>query len=57
MSTQGGAPLPDEIVLTRDEAALVLFALDAAMEALGTQAAEYGRLEEAARISVEKFSA
>jgi len=50
-----GTPLPDEIVLTRDEAAAVLFALDAAMEAVGTGSDVSVRLETAARIIVEKF--
>jgi hypothetical protein len=50
-----GIPLPDEIVLIRDEAAAVLFALDAAMEVLGPGSDVYSRLEAAARIIVEKF--
>ena len=55
MSNAGGEPLPDEIVLTRVEAATVLFALDAAMENLGTTSRVYGQLERAARIIVERF--
>lgn len=50
-----GERLPDEIVLTRDEAATVLFALDAAMEVSGHRPEISGRLEGAARIIVEKF--
>jgi hypothetical protein len=50
-----GTPLPDEIVLTRQEAADVLFALDAAMEAVGAVSPLYGRLEAAAAIIVAKF--
>jgi hypothetical protein len=55
MPSTGGEPLPDEIILSRDEAATVLFALDAAMEGLATTSPTYGRLERAARIVVEKF--
>lgn len=47
-------PLPEEITLTRDEAAGVLFALDAAMEALGSGDA-YDRAERAAQMIIEKF--
>ena len=50
-----GDRLPDEIVLSRDEAAVVLFALDAAMEHAERGSAHYARLEAAARIIVEKF--
>jgi hypothetical protein len=50
-----GEPLPDEIVLSRDEAAAVLFALDAAMENTDRGSDLYRRLESAARIIVEKF--
>jgi hypothetical protein len=48
-------PLPDEIVLRRDEAASVLFALDAAMEETDQRAPTYAKLAAAARIIVEKF--
>jgi hypothetical protein len=47
-------PLPDEISLTRDEAAQGLFALDAAMEALQSGDA-YDRAERAAQVIIEKF--
>ena len=50
-----GTPLPDEIVLTRQEATAVLFALDAAMESTARETALYAQLEGAARIIVEKF--
>jgi hypothetical protein len=50
-----GEPLPNEIVLTREEAAVVLFALDAAMEQTEARSELYSRLEAAARIIVEKF--
>ena len=50
-----GTPLPDEIVLTHQEAATVLFVLDAAMETAGQASELYLRLEGAARIIVEKF--
>jgi hypothetical protein len=50
-----GEPLPDEIVLNRDEAAAVLFALDAAMETAARGSDLYRRLEAAARVIVEKF--
>jgi hypothetical protein len=46
--------LTDEITLTRDEAAQVLFALDAAMEALGSGDA-YDGAERAAQVIIEKF--
>jgi hypothetical protein len=55
MSGADGEPLPDEIELSRNEAAIVLFALDAAMEALAPESDAYRQLEEAARIIVEKF--
>jgi hypothetical protein len=48
-------PLPDEIALTRDEAATVLFALDAGMEAVDGGSDVYRQLEDAARIIIEKF--
>jgi len=50
-----GEPLPDEIELSRDEAAVVLVALDAAMETVDRGSDLYHRLEAAARILVEKF--
>jgi hypothetical protein len=50
-----GDRLPDEVVLTREEAADVLFALDAAMEGAERNSSLYVRLEAAARIIVEKF--
>lgn len=55
MPGDAGEPLPDEITLTRGEAASVLFALDAAMENLPTSSPLQGQLQEAARIIVEKF--
>jgi len=55
MSSQHGEPLPDEIELSRDEAATVLFALDAGMELVPRDSDVYRNLEEAARIIVEKF--
>lgn len=54
MSTPFGGSIPDEITLTRHEAATVLFALDEAIEAAGDD----GRrrpLEHAAQIIVEKL--
>lgn len=50
-----GDPIPHEITLTRDEAAVVLFALDAAMEALGVGTDVYGQVERAAQLIIEKF--
>ncbi len=50
-----GERLPDEVVLTHEEAADVLFALDAAMDDAEHDASLYVRLEAAARIIVEKF--
>jgi len=41
--------------LSRDEAATVLFALDAGMELVPRDSDVYRNLEEAARIIVEKF--
>jgi hypothetical protein len=55
MSGTAGDPLPDEIALRRDEAAAVLFALDAAMEGLEATSQLYRQLEGAARIIIEKF--
>jgi hypothetical protein len=48
-------PLPDEIVLSREEAKTVLFALDAALERAERGSDLYRRLEAAAGIIVEKF--
>ena len=50
-----GTPLPDEIALTRQETTELLFALDAAMEAVQAMPDLYVRLETAAGIIVEKF--
>lgn len=47
-------PLPDEIVLSRDEAREVLFALDEAIEAVSAGELR-DRLEGAALVIVEKF--
>ena len=55
VATNGGEPLPDEIALSRAEAASVLFALDAAMEGLPQASPICKRLERAAAIIVEKF--
>ncbi len=54
MSTPFGGSIPDEITLTRQEAATVLFALDEAVEtAEGDDRRR--RLEQAAQIIVEKL--
>lgn len=50
-----GEPLPEEIVLTRTEAAGILFSLDEAIEATADDPNLRARLEAAARTSVEKF--
>lgn len=50
-----GQPLPEEIVLSRDEAKQVLFALDDAIEAVPARSELASRLDEAARLLVEKF--
>jgi hypothetical protein len=50
-----GDPLPHEIVLGLGEATTVLFALDAAVEALPQTSAVRRQLNEAVRIIVEKF--
>ncbi|MEX2659185.1 MAG: hypothetical protein WD232_05790 [Acidimicrobiales bacterium] len=57
MSDPIGGRIPDEIVLTRDEAARVLLALDEAVEAVEAvgDADLRRRLERAAQIIVEKF--
>lgn len=55
MTTGSDEPLPDEVELARDEAATVLFALDAAMEALPADLPIQAQLQAAARIIVEKF--
>jgi hypothetical protein len=49
-----GGSIPDEITLTRDEAASVLLAVDDAIPVV-KNAALRGRLEHAARIIVDKF--
>jgi hypothetical protein len=50
-----GHPRPDEIVLCRDEAAIVLLALDEGVEAARPGSARPERLESAARALVEEF--
>lgn len=50
-----GDPLPDEITLSREEAATVLFALDEAIERADDDEPLRQRLEAAARILVERF--
>jgi hypothetical protein len=55
VSETRGEPLPDEITLSRDEAQVVLFALDAAAAALPEVAREQSQLRAAARIIEEKF--
>ena len=54
MTDTPGDPLPGEITLSIQEAATVLFALDEAIEPT-QEAGHRGRLEEAARIIVEKL--
>ena len=54
MSTPG-EPLPDEITLSRQEAATILFALDEAIELADVDEPLRLRLEAAARIIVERF--
>ncbi|MGH9119125.1 MAG: hypothetical protein ACRD0A_14960 [Acidimicrobiales bacterium] len=54
MSAPFGGSIPDEIVLTRQEAATVLFALDEALEDI-SGGERRRRLEDAARIMVEKL--
>lgn len=54
MSDPIGGRIPDEIVLTREEAARVLLALDEAVEAVA-DAELRRRLEQGAQIIVEKF--
>lgn len=54
MTSPFGGPIPDEIVLTRVEATVVLFALDEGIDALN-DAALRSRLEGAARLIVEKL--
>lgn len=53
--TTPNEPLPDEITLSRQEAATVLFALDEAIERTDVDGALRQRLEAAARITVERF--
>ncbi len=50
-----GEPLPDEIVLTRAEATVVLFALDGALEIDGLLSDRRRELERAVAIIVGKF--
>lgn len=54
MSDPIGGRIPDEIVLTREEAARVLLALDEAVEAVDDVELRR-RLEHGAQIIVEKF--
>jgi hypothetical protein len=54
VSTPFGGSIPDEITLTRHEAATVLFALDEAVE-MAEDDGRRGRLEQAAQIIVEKL--
>lgn len=54
MSNPFGGSIPDEIVLSRQEAATVLFALDEAVEAATVDERRH-RLEQAAQIIVEKL--
>lgn len=54
MSTSFGGAIPEEIVLDLEEAKVVLFALDDAIEAAGNPTLR-SRLEVAARIIVEKL--
>ena len=54
MTTPFGGSIPNEIVLTRDEAATVLLAIDDAVERLGDNELR-ARLERAAQTIVEKF--
>lgn len=50
-----GEPLPDEIVLTREEARTVLFAVDGGLESTPPGSETRRELEVAAQIIVEKF--
>lgn len=50
-----GDPLPDEIVLSRQEAKEVLLALDEAIELVAPGSELRIRLEAAAQLIVEKF--
>jgi hypothetical protein len=54
MTTAFGGSIPDEIVLTRDEAATVLLAIDDAVEQ-SEDNERRARLEHAAQIIVDKF--
>lgn len=54
MTTPFGGSIPDEIILTREEAATVLFALDEATEAARDDDPRR-RLEAAARIVIDKL--
>jgi hypothetical protein len=53
--TPPGEPLPDEITLSRAEAATVLFALDEAIERAEAGDPFRVRLEAAARLIIERF--
>lgn len=53
--TTPGEPLPDEISLSRQEAATILFALDEAIDLADVDEPLRLRLEAAARIIVERF--
>jgi hypothetical protein len=54
MTEPFGGSIPDEISLDREEAKIVLFALDEAIDAAHTHALR-SRLEHAAHIIVEKL--
>jgi hypothetical protein len=54
LTTPFGGSIPDEIVLTRDEAATVLLAIDDAVEESADSELR-ARLEHAAQILVDKF--
>lgn len=54
MSDPFGGSIPDEIVLDRGEAAVILLALDDAVEEVEDEALRR-RLERAAQMIVEKF--
>lgn len=54
MSAPFGGSIPDEITLTRHEAATVLFALDEAVE-MTADDERRRRLEQAAQLIVEKL--
>ena len=54
VTTPFGGSIPDEIVLTRDEAATVLLAIDDAVEESEDNELR-ARLEQAAQIIIDKF--